>query len=220
MSKHEVKLPEIDVLRNELLKFEIDKTHQALFEAGKLLGTSFLTYLSLLCLTVLLVYGKNVEDSVSVPLLALKVSRGLAAAVTLLLCYVVQIWLISLLVLTTSLSDLLCSQLIDRYQRSTFESWYMQYPSPFQSVQFLINILPGKQSTLVLWVTYIAYSVISAFLPFYLSYIIGKTPNFPAALKTPWAVTITILNSSVIIAMFGALTYMRKGKQLTAPGKN
>jgi len=214
MAEHEAKLPEVDVARNELLKFEIDKTHQSLFETGKLLGTALLTYLSLLCLTVLLVYGKNVEDSVSVPLLGLKVGKVLAAAVTLLLCYVVHIWLISLLALRASLSELLLSQLSDRYDRGTFESWYMQYPSPFQSVQFLIEILPGAQSTLVSWTVYLAYAAISGFLPFYLSIVIAKTPNFPGGLKTVWAVTITILNTLVIVAMFGALTEMWKARRL------
>jgi len=80
----------------ELLKFEIDKTHESLFETGKSLGTAFLTYLSLVALTALLVYGK-VEDTVEVPFLFVKVSKELAAAITVLLCQIVQIWLISLM---------------------------------------------------------------------------------------------------------------------------
>jgi hypothetical protein len=89
---------------NEWLTFELEKTHQTLFQAGKALGKAFLTYLSLISLTALLVYGRNIEDSVSVPLLGLKVNKDLAAAITLLLCQVVQIWVISLLVQTSTLT--------------------------------------------------------------------------------------------------------------------
>jgi hypothetical protein len=96
MSDPNAKLSDADAREKELQKFEIDKTHQALFEGGKSLGTSFLTYLSLLSLTTLLVFGNNVggSEGVAVPLLGLKVSRELAAAISLLLCYVVAIWLL------------------------------------------------------------------------------------------------------------------------------
>lgn len=200
-------------LKNELLDFEIDKTHQTLFAAGKLLGTAFLTYLSLLCLTALLVYGRGMEDSVSVPLLALKVSKDLAAAITVLLCQVVQIWVISLLVLTASLNSRLASKIRERYNSRPADSWHMQYPSLFESVHFLILSLPGKQSTVVSWLVYYLYSAVVAFLPYYLSTRVGQTSTFPAALKYPWVVTNTILNASVMIAIVGAAIYLRKSSQ-------
>jgi hypothetical protein len=215
MAQVKSKPPDTGAMANELLRFEIDKTQQSLFEAGKALGTAFLTYLSLLSLTALLIYGKSVEDNVSVPLLTLKLNKDLAAAITLLLCQVVQIWVISLLLMTSSLTDLLCSKLKERYERVTREAWYLQYPSPFHSIQFLIDSLPGKQSTLYGWLIYTTYSIVVAFVPYYLSTVIGRRPNFPPALKTPWILTNTMLNFSVMTAMVGTAIYIwRSGREV------
>ena len=128
---------------NELLQFEIDKTHESLFETGKSLGTAFVTYLLLVAVTALLMYGR-VEENVELPLLSVKVGKDLAAAVTVVLCQIVQIWLISLMNLRSSLTDRLNFQLRDRFDRGSLESWYLQYPSPFQSVLFLMTAIPGK----------------------------------------------------------------------------
>jgi hypothetical protein len=63
-----------DTGANELLNFEIDKAQQSLFEAGKSLGTAFLTYLLLLSLTALLIYGESIENNGPIPLLTLKLN--------------------------------------------------------------------------------------------------------------------------------------------------
>jgi hypothetical protein len=199
---------------NDLIKFEIDKTHQALFEAGKSLGTSFLTYLSVLCLTALLVFGTTVEEGVSVPLLGLKVTRDLAAALSLLLCYVVAIWMISLQVLTASLTTRLSTLLEIRYKRSTLDSWYLQYPSPLHSIRYLIDSIPGKYSNVIGWIIYFGYSGVSAFLPLYLSFRIGRSPNFPVSWKATWMYTTTFLNFSVMIATSVAVgAVLRQNRQ-------
>lgn len=189
-----------EAVSKQLLQFEIEKTHKSLFETGKSLGTAFLTYLSLVALTALLVYGR-VEDTVEVPLLSVKVNKDLAAAITILLCQVVQIWVISLMVLRSSLTDLLSDQLKERFDRGSLESWYLQYPSPFHSIQFLINGLPDKPSAFISWLLSLAYSLIVAFLPIFLSYVIVRNAQFPASLKYPWLVTNTILNFSVMIGI-------------------
>jgi hypothetical protein len=61
------KPPEGEPVSNELLQFEIDKTHESLFETGKSPGTAFVTYLLLAAVTALLVYGR-VEENVELPL--------------------------------------------------------------------------------------------------------------------------------------------------------
>jgi len=195
-------------LVNELLQFEIDKTHESLFEAGKSLGTAFVTYLSLVALTALLVYGR-VEDNVELPLLSIKVSKDLAAAVTLLLSQIFQIWLISLMNLRSYLGFRLNDQLRQRFDRGSLELWHLQYPSPFDSVQFLLNAIPGKGGDFVSWLLMAAYSFIVAFVPIGLSYIIARNANFPASLKYPWLITNTLLNFSVMVGITRAAFQLR-----------
>jgi len=198
---------------DELLTFEVEKTHQTLFQAGKALGKAFLTYFSLLSLTALLVYGRSIEDGVSVPLLGLKVNKDLAAAVTLLLCQLVQIWVISLLVQNTSLTNLFSSQLRERYKRVSDDSWYMQYPSPFHSFQFLLKNTPHKQRPLLTWTVLLGYIAIVMFVPYQLAIAIANGPNFPVALKDRWLTLNTILNVLVGFAIFTTALYFRKSSQ-------
>jgi len=198
---------------DELLTFEVEKTHQTLFQAGKALGKAFLTYFSLLSLTALLVYGRSIEDGVSVPLLGLKVNKDLAAAVTLLLCQLVQIWVISLLVQNTSLTNLFSSQLRERYKRVSDDSWYMQYPSPFHSFQFLLKNTPHKQRPLLTWTVLIGYIAIVAFVPYQLARAIANGPNFPVTLKDRWLVVNTILNSLVGFAIVTTALYFRRSSE-------
>jgi hypothetical protein len=202
------KPPEEQAVLNELLRFEIDKTHQSLFETGKSLSTAFVTYLSLVALTVLLVYGK-VEDNVQLPLLSIKVSKDLAGAVTLLLSQIVQVWLISLMNLRSFLGFLLNDQLKQRFDRGSLDLWYLQYPSPFDSVQFLINAIPGKGGDFVSWLLVTAYSFMVGFVPIGLSYVIARTADFPASLKYPWLITNTVLNLSVMAGMTRAAFQLR-----------
>ena len=203
--------PEAEAVLNELLQFEIEKTHETLFETGKSMGTAFVTYLSLVALTALLVYGR-VEDSVELPLLSVKVNKDLAAAVTVLLCQIVQIWVISLMNLSLSLIDLLNYQLRQRFDRGSLESWHLQYPSPFHSVQFLINAIPGKFGDFMGWLLSATYSFIVAFFPIGLSYVIAGRANFPASLKYPWFITNTILNFSVMFGMTVAVVQLYRAE--------
>ena len=198
---------------DELLTFEVEKTHQTLFQAGKALGKAFLTYFSLLSLTALIVYGRSIEEGVSVPLLGLKVNKDLAAAVTLMLCQLVQIWVISLLVQNTSLTKLFSSQLRERYKRVSDECWYMQYPSPFHSFQFLLKNTPDKQRPLLTWTVVLGYMAIVMFFPYQLARAIANGPNFPVALKDRWLTINTILNFLVGFAIVTTSLYFRRSSE-------
>jgi len=108
---------------------------------------------------------------------------------------------------------LLNDKLKERFDRASLESWYLQYPSPFDSVRFLIKALPGKPGTFVAWSLALAYSFIVAFLPIGLSYAIVRTANFPVSLKYPWLITNTMLNFCVMVGITGALVQRHRAER-------
>jgi len=80
---------------NSFLDFELGKTHQTLFEAGKTYGSAFLTYIFLITVTAVLVFAKGVDGKVSVPLLGLQLEKDWAAGATLILSNISLLWLFS-----------------------------------------------------------------------------------------------------------------------------
>jgi hypothetical protein len=76
----------------ERLDFEIDKTHQTLYQAGEQVGKAFLIYLICIGITALLIFGRGIKDEVSVPFLQLTLDKSNATLVIHILSIGVLFW--------------------------------------------------------------------------------------------------------------------------------
>lgn len=111
-------IPAHDRGLNELhnfLDFKLEKTHQAITEIRKMISSALLTYLLLICITALLAFGKGVEDTISAPLLDVKLNKNYAAEITLLLSCGALFWFYIAMTNATRLERNFNELLIHRY---------------------------------------------------------------------------------------------------------
>jgi len=115
---------------NEALDFELDRTHKTLFEAGKLKGNAFSTYLVLLATTSLLVFGHGNTDQVKVPFIELTLNKDSASAVLLALSCVALYWYNITHVKQWLLRSKMLSLYHERYGKDLTVNWHVGYPTP------------------------------------------------------------------------------------------
>ena len=69
----------------DYLKFQLDKSSAGLYETGKRYRAAFLSSLMMMALTAILVFAEGLEDTVTIPVLGLKLNRIHAAEACLVL---------------------------------------------------------------------------------------------------------------------------------------
>ena len=148
-------------LEKEFLDFEITSTHATFFEAGKVVGTALLTYLLLVCLSLLLVFG-NVKPNqeggssgIRVPFLELTVDKPYAAWITLLLGDMSLYWFFSALANELLLGVKLYDLLDKRYKTDWYTNLHLRYPSVFSATFLIILYSPMRLSRIFNYFDYV-----------------------------------------------------------------
>jgi hypothetical protein len=124
--------------REAYLDFEIDKTQESFYEAGSVLGRSFLVYLSLISTSALLVYGNGFNNEVKVPFVELTVNKIYAAIIALVLGSAALYWFFLTLVLNRLLAAKLGALIHERYGVRKTARWNFAYPSAYHAF-FAVN---------------------------------------------------------------------------------
>jgi hypothetical protein len=137
-------------LQKELEDFEIGKTQETFFETGKQLGTALLTYLLLLCLTTLLVFGNVVPNTsteptaVKIPFLELSVAKPYAAWIILILSDMALYWFFSTAAYELVLAAKLYELMDARYKTGWYTNMHLRYPSVFSASFLITHYLPRR----------------------------------------------------------------------------
>lgn len=183
---------------NDLLDFMLDKTHQTYYETGRALSHAFLTYLILVSIEILLVFGMGADENVSIPLLQVTLKRQYAAIVMLVLSCLALYWLCSLRILYFQVGYRLFDLMHERYGYPSGNLWFIQYPLPMWAVSPLVKAsgisgLSVPRSLRILSNTLLTIlAVLNFVLPFVFIWKIGNSLNF-SVLKNILACVITFL---------------------------
>lgn len=198
---------------NSLLDFELGKTHQTIFEAGKTFGSAFLTYALLLSITALLTFSKGIEGRVSVPLIQLQLDKDWAAGTTLILSNLALFWFFSAFTYLQMLEYKLWTLLNKRYsvldnityRRHLMTStgvpslWHLFYPSPYMSLTVPLGIVPDVIRHLFIIVAALFATVGIYALSLYFAWRIGKATLFWIAVTTLLPVVIAQLTYAIFL---------------------
>jgi hypothetical protein len=200
---------------HNLLDFELGKTHQTIFEAGKTFGSAFLTYALLLSITALLIFGRGVEGKVSVPLLQLQLDKDWAAGTTLVMSNLALLWFFSTFTYLQMLEYKLWMLLNKRYSvldnityrkhlmtsEGTPSLWHLFYPSSYMSLVVPLGVVPDVLRYLFIILAAIFATVGIYGLSLYFAWQIGKATFL-------WLTVATLL--PVLIAQLTYAIFLRR----------
>ena len=174
----EIKSTEKSESLDDFLDFYIEKTYQSFYESGKIIGHAFITCLLFLSLTAILIYGKGLEDKVSVPFLQLTLSKIYAAVLTLLFSCAAIFWFRVSSLINNRLADELRGVLKKRYDVRIIEygNWSLSYPSILIAI-FMSFITRGRSLQIHFYLSGL-FTIGSYILPLLLAWKIGVALQF------------------------------------------
>lgn len=193
-------------LKEKYLDFALDKTQKTYFEAGNSLGKSFLTYLLLLCLTALLVFGKGIKDEVKIPFLDITVNKTYAALVILILSCAAFYWYISTTFLHTILGIKLRWLIYERYGVFKDNNWYLRFPSAYSSF-LTVNTRPKSLFADIMLFAFSVFLLISSsLLPVLMTWLIGGSFGLSNKYKILICIGMLLLQTPSIYVLYSFQT--------------
>jgi hypothetical protein len=164
---------------DKYLEFVIEKTYASFIESEKAIAASFLTYLLLICLCALLIFGTGIlaEDKVTVPLLGLVIKKSYASMIVLILTCGAFYWYTTSSLHNYLLLNKLLILLEDYYGRFPEKPWHLRYPSFLLSSILPYSMALRLNCLLAFYGTLIFYSLIliGYFLPLYFAWRIADS---------------------------------------------
>jgi hypothetical protein len=198
---------------NELhLDFVIDKTYKTYFEAGNNLGKAFLSYLLLMCLAGMLVFGQGVSDSVKIPFLDLTVNKSYAALIVLVISCGSLYWFMSTLMLHQMLGQKLAWMLHERYGTFTISLWKIAYPSTYSAFIHANSADLSFITGAILIGFTILFPLVSSILPVVIAWFIGKSFQLPLTFRVTLCIAILLLEIPSMYTLW--LTFPKNRKAL------
>jgi hypothetical protein len=206
----------------KFLDFEIDKTQQTFFESGKVLGSALLTYLLLLCLTLILLFGNVITTStnkdsnqIKIPFLDLTVNKPYASWMLLTLCDFGLYWFVCALANEMLMARKLYSLLNERYKTGWYTILHLRYPSIF-SIAIVVTQFFSKNSAN--WINYALYILslgLTAIVHLALNVIVNYRLVIETGWQTNWSVIFPLVSLFSLILATVALTATYNLSQLT-----
>lgn len=124
----------------ELLDFNLNKTFEAFQECIKTLTHSFITYLLFLSLTAILLWGKGVDEKISLPILSLTIDKRYASVIILILTVIAWYWFSITILYYYLMGDKVANAYVQRFGVNKL-GWFMHHPSPYIMYQRLVPAL-------------------------------------------------------------------------------
>lgn len=186
-------------MSTDALDFEIDKTHNTLFEAGKNKSSAFSKYILLLATTSLLVFGQISGENFKVPFVDLTLNKNLAAFMLLLLSCAALYWY-NMSYLKEKLLRYKLRELFKKRHCQDLEStWNVSYPSPLWIPTSSSFRLPSPIA-IVSSSIFDLISVISYSLPVVLSWKITAAYDFNLIIRI--MISVFIIAPAVIVQIY------------------
>jgi hypothetical protein len=191
-------IPRNDVLDIEdydkLLDFELEKCHQALVAAAKLLSSAILTFSLFVTITVVLFFGASTETELTVPLIGIKVAHAFAVILSLLIMDISLWWSWSTILLIHRLQAKLWLLLTERFGLTDdrrLSNHLLTYPEFISTWHIQLPTLPTVlldslgEHTVIRYLLNAFWIVLSFVFPVYIAWNLGPT--------YPLVVTVAIL---------------------------
>jgi hypothetical protein len=190
-------------LAKEYLDFLLEKTYKTYIEAGSNVGKAFLTYLLLISLATLLVFGwGDMENQVKVPFLELSLNKLYAATIILVLSCGALYWFLSTGVLLKMLGFKIRWLIKERYGINKANNWNIDYPSPYR-VFINMNAAHVGIITGLSFMSFFLFLIISSsLLPLILAWFIGTSFGFPVKLKLLLCLGVFILETPSLSMLY------------------
>jgi hypothetical protein len=188
---------------NEVVDFEIGKAHESLYDAGRIASGAFISYCLLLFFTLLLVFGKGVENEVGIPFLQLKLNKNYASIFTLVLTCGMQFHFATALLYEHLLGGKLRKLFKQRYGES-LPNWFVRYPSTFLTLSSLLASF--SESNLYAFFAFFILGVallIGSVLPLIIAWLIGGALGYSVPYKLVFA-----LESFISFAFFEVIYFL------------
>lgn len=194
---------------NDYLDFMLGKICETYFETGKTISNAFLTYLTLLSVEILLVFGMEGDERVAVPLLQVTLKRSVAAIVVLVLSCLALYWFLSLRsIYSYHLRNKFYELLRERYGQPIEPLWnHIQYPTPLWVIAPLIKTTKNRDystscsSTLLSLIFVVALGICNFVLPFVFAWRIGNILRLSGSQKIVSFVVVFLLIAPAITAL-------------------
>lgn len=189
----------------EIVKFQIDKTYQALFEAGKHRGEAYLSHLLMLFLLTVLVFATGPKNEVTVPFVQLTVDKYQAAILVIIISFG-TLYRLQVSALHESLLLAKIHTLIhNRADVCLSQEWYLRCPTVFSSTTLLIHSQPEWGHNLLARIFAFSHLLTVFVAPFFFTWKIADRLQFGIPARIGLCIVALALLVPAYIALFAEI---------------